>query len=393
MKIAVVGCGIGGMANAIQLARSGHHVTVFESFPEARPLGAGLLLQPTGLGALAALELCQEIKERGAEIDALVGRRPDGKLIMDLRYAYARREDIGIGIHRATLFDALHKAMLVEGVDLLTDSAVQSIETPDNPIIHLENGNTEGSFDCVIVSDGAHSKLRNIVSPIATAPQYPWGAVWTILPDASGIWHNKRLLAQVYSGTQIMIGVLPAGENPHDPDGPDCVSFFWSLETNSVENWRSAGLAAFKEEVMQFWPEASELISNVQTLDAFLPASYRDVRCPNWSKGKIILIGDAAHGASPQLGQGANMALCDAVALASCLQEFAPTKAFLNYEKERRPTLRYYTWMSWALTPIFQGHAMWVGGIRDAVFGMICRLPGLRNIMAWTLVGRGRWFW
>jgi 2-polyprenyl-6-methoxyphenol hydroxylase-like FAD-dependent oxidoreductase len=393
MDIAIVGCGMGGMASAIQLARDGHDVTLFEAFEAARPLGAGLLLQPTGLHALNRLGLQEEIRNRGAEIDGLVGRRPDGRLIMDLQYAFGRSGDIGIGIHRATLFDALYAAMQAEGVDLRTGAPVRGIDDADYPALILESGERAGPFDCVIVSDGAHSRLRSVIAPDARAPQYPWGAVWAIRPDMDGRWHEGRWLSQVYSGTRIMIGILPAGENPGDPDGARCVSFFWSLETNAVDQWRASGLGAFKAEVESFWPDAAGLLEGVSSLDEFAPAAYRDVRCPRWSKGNVILIGDAAHGASPQLGQGANMAICDALTLAAELKDQAPIQAFIRYERKRKPTLRYYTWMSWALTPVFQGHAEWIGHIRDAVFGLLCRLPGLRNLMSWTLVGRGRWFW
>jgi 2-polyprenyl-6-methoxyphenol hydroxylase-like FAD-dependent oxidoreductase len=393
MKIGIVGCGMGGMASAIALARQGHDVSVFEAFARPGPVGAGLLLQPTGLKALADLDLLEQISARGAAIDGLRGCRPDGRLIMDLQYRYGRRDDIGIGIHRATLFDTLFNAMQAEGVTLHTGMAVTNVQNLDRPSLEFVNGNTTAIFDTVIVSDGAHSTLRHLVCADARAPQYPWGAVWSIRPDPDRIWHDKRLLAQIYSGTRIMVGILPVGENPAEPDGPDCVSFFWSLETDAVEQWRAAGLDAFRQKIAGFWPDAVPLLENVKSLDEFAPAAYRDVRCRKWSNGKLILIGDAAHGASPQLGQGANMAICDALALAEGLKDHAPIKAFIKYEKNRRPTLRYYTWMSWALTPVFQGHTDWIGHIRDMFFGLMCRLPGMRNLMAWTLVGRGRWFW
>ncbi|WP_421792602.1 FAD-dependent oxidoreductase [Hyphobacterium sp.] len=393
MKIAIVGCGMGGMSSAIQLARDRHQVTIFEAFAQPKPLGAGLLLQPTGLEALQKLGLRSRIEEKGAEIDGLVGRRPDGRLIMDLRYAYGRTGDTGIGIHRGSLFNALYEAVLKAGVHVETGREVEAITDFETPVLQFADGDTSDSFDLVIVSDGAHSRLRAQIDPDAHAPEYPWGAVWTILPDTDGQWHEERWLAQVYSGTRIMIGVLPAGENPQHPEGPRCISFFWSLETRNVETWQNSGLTAFLDEVETFWPEARNLLNDVSSLENFAPAAYRDVRCRRWSRGRVMLIGDAAHGASPQLGQGANMAICDGVEIAAALKDETPSQAFVRYEKVRRPVLRYYTWMSWALTPVFQGHADWIGVIRDLVFGFMCRMPGVRNLMAWTLVGRGRWFW
>ncbi|MEE2525391.1 NAD(P)/FAD-dependent oxidoreductase [Hyphobacterium sp. HN65] len=392
MRLAVIGCGIGGMASATQLARDGHDVTVFETFERARPLGAGLLLQPTGLEALSQLGLRDEILARGAEIDGLKGHTPAGRLIMDLRYQFGRKGDIGIGIHRATLFDALYKAMTGEGVTLQTGREVTAITDPETPRLEVGGAVIDG-FDAVIVSDGAHSNLRRQICPDARDPVYPWGAVWTIRPDTSGEWHDQRWLAQIYAGTRIMIGVLPAGENPVDPDGPNCVSFFWSLHTSRFDDWREAGFVPFYSDVDRYWPEAASLLDGLGSLESFAAAAYRDVRCPRWHDGKVILIGDAAHGASPQLGQGANMAICDGLALAAELKEQAPARAFVAYTGKRRPVLRYYSWMSWALTPVFQGDSDFLGSLRDLFFGLVCRLPGIRNLMTWTLVGRGRWFW
>ncbi|WP_420431144.1 FAD-dependent oxidoreductase [Hyphobacterium sp.] len=392
MKIAVIGCGMGGMASAIQLARDGHRVTVFEAFSEARPLGAGLLLQPTGLTALAQLGLCGQIVSRGAVIEALEGRRPDNRLIMDLRYAYGRRGEIGVGIHRATLFDALLATLRAEGVELRTGHAIRGFGDFHAPVLQCDQGEI-GSFDAVIVADGAHSTLRQLICPHARTPVYPWGAVWTIRPDTDGSWHADRVLAQIYSGTGIMAGILPVGENRTNSDGPPGVSFFWSLRLGAIEKWREAGLDAFRAEISACWPEATRLLDGVKSLDAFATATYRDVRCPRWFAGKVIMIGDAAHGASPQLGQGANMAICDGLAIASELKAAAPSRAFLSYEARRRPTLHYYTWMSWALTPVFQGGPAWLGKLRDLFCGLACRLPGFRNLMTWTLVGRGRWLW
>jgi 2-polyprenyl-6-methoxyphenol hydroxylase-like FAD-dependent oxidoreductase len=392
MRIAVIGCGMGGMASAIQLTRSGHQVSVFEAFASARPLGAGLLLQPTGLEALAQLGLRDRITEQGAEIDALVGRSPEGRLVMDLRYGYGRAEDVGIGIHRATLFNVLFGALQHSGADIVTGSRIESINDTAAPRLTCTTGETD-EFDAVIISDGTHSQLRAQICPQAKSPVYPWGAAWTIRPDPDGRWHRNRVLAQIYAGTRVMIGVLPVGNNPASPESGKCISLFWSLEGRHFESWRKAGLESFRDQLRAHWPEADALMDGVTSLDEFATATYRDVRCRRWSKDKVILIGDAAHGASPQLGQGANMAICDGLAIANELALDAPSRAFVSFERKRRPTIRFYTWMSWALTPIFQGHADWLGRLRNLCFGFFCRLPGTRNLMTWTLTGRGRWFW
>jgi 2-polyprenyl-6-methoxyphenol hydroxylase-like FAD-dependent oxidoreductase len=86
LRIGIIGCGIAGQAAAIALARDGHDVTVFERFAEAKPVGAGLLLQPSGQLALERLGILDRVKQWGAPVKRLYGRTTGGRTIMDLRY-------------------------------------------------------------------------------------------------------------------------------------------------------------------------------------------------------------------------------------------------------------------------------------------------------------------
>src|SRR6185503_20775201 len=105
LDIAVVGCGPSGMAAAILLARAGHRTRIFERFPAPKPIGAGLLLQPTGIAVLARLGLLARIAVAGARIDRLDGRlSPSGRRILEVAYHDLAPGMHGIGIHRASLF-------------------------------------------------------------------------------------------------------------------------------------------------------------------------------------------------------------------------------------------------------------------------------------------------
>src|SRR5579859_7464574 len=105
LDVAIVGCGVSGMAAALFLSRSGHRVHLFERFAAPHPLGSGLLLQPTGLAVLAQLGLLEQVEAAGARVDRLIGRSmPSGRTILDVGYADLDADLSGLGIHRAALF-------------------------------------------------------------------------------------------------------------------------------------------------------------------------------------------------------------------------------------------------------------------------------------------------
>ncbi|WP_201282621.1 NAD(P)/FAD-dependent oxidoreductase, partial [Novosphingobium sp. TCA1] len=120
LNIAIAGCGPCGLAAALLLHRADHHVTLFERFEKPRPIGSGLMIQPTGMAVLDQLGLLDAVQARGARVDRLFGMAGK-RVVLDVHYAALRRPDtFGIGIHRASLFAVLHEAVLQSGIPLLT---------------------------------------------------------------------------------------------------------------------------------------------------------------------------------------------------------------------------------------------------------------------------------
>lgn len=379
MKIGIVGCGIGGMAAAIALSRDGHEVTLFERFARPTPIGAGLLLQPSGLEALAALGLRDAIEAKGGRVEALRGRTAKGRVVLNLRYAHWAPGAYGLGIHRACLFDALHGALgatrVITGVD------VARVETPAKPTFVDSEGARHGPFDLVIIADGAASKLRAQVTPKARAPLYPWGAIWTIAEDKDDRWGG--VLAQMYDSARVMIGVLPVGVTPTSNERH--VAFFWSLREDEHDAWRAAGPEAWRARVAGYWPEAAQLLRDVDFRN--LPhARYRDVQAWPWGAGQTLLLGDCAHATSPQLGQGANLALADAVTLAAQLKSGA---GLAGYRRARAGKVAWVQLMSAALTPLFQSRSAVMGWLRDFVLLPASGFWPFNRMMLATLTGAG----
>ena len=362
MRIGIIGCGIAGQAAATGLARDGHDVTVVERFATARPVGAGLLLQPSGLQVLERLGVRDEAERWGAAIHTLDGRTVRGRRVLNLEYGHEH----GLGIHRAALFNLLHQAMLASGAKLRLGFEVACIEDFQQPILIAKNGIREGPFDLVLDCAGAHDMVRDGLSARVRAPVYPWGALWSAVPDRIGIWNSS--LRQTYDGASLMMGVLPIGRAPDSAfEGPH-VAFFWSLPLVEYEQQKHAGLSALKSRMLAAWPQLVALLDEIKSYDQFALATYRDVAMRSWSKENVLVLGDAAHGTSPQLGQGANLALIDAITIAHCVRICATAAdASALYRRMRRAHIAYYQLASRALTPAFQSHSRIMAFLRDTL--------------------------
>ena len=381
------------MGAALALARRGHAVTLLEAFDAPRPLGSGLLLQPTGLRALEQLGLGGQIRARGARVERLDGRDLSGRLVLDMTYADWRRGGHGVGIHRGVLFDTLHQALAPAGVSLITGARITRIDAPRRPVLHDDLGRTHGPFDLAVIADGSASSLRSLVRPGSRARPYPWGAVWANAPDPDGQWAGA--LRQVYDRAEVMVGVLPVGHGPDGTDTPQ-VSLFWSLPTADMDAFFVGDFTAWKARARAVWPALSPLLDTLAGPEAMARAVYRDVWVGRWNQDATLLIGDAAHGTSPQLGQGANLALVDAVELG---ERFAAATTSVTvtaraYAADRRRHVVLYQFVSWALTPLFQSHGGFWAGVRRWLFTPLSRAPGIRRIGAAILTGTarlGRW--
>jgi 2-polyprenyl-6-methoxyphenol hydroxylase-like FAD-dependent oxidoreductase len=145
--------------------------------------------------------------------------------------------------------------------------------------------------------------------------------------------------------------------------------------------------------VLELEPRAEPLLTQIEDASQLLPASYFDVRLPHFDAERMVFIGDAAHATSPQLGQGTNLALEDARALAACVSAGGDLQACLaRFSRDRRAHTRYYQSVSRWLTPVFQSRESGLSALRDFALGPLCRFPPTRRMMLNTLAGMQRGF-
>lgn len=326
--IAIVGAGVAGAAAAIRLAELGVAVTLYEAVAAPQPIGAGLLLQPTGQRVLAALGLLDEALALGVRVDRLFGDTPTGRAVLDM-------------------------------------------------------------------ANGSFSRLREGMKVAQHARPFPWGAVWTVLPAPDGFPEVE--LRQRFRSASQMIGLMPVGKAGHD-DAQRGINLFWSLPVTELDGWVARiGLPQLKARMAALFPDVAPLLGGLTEPAQLREARYADVWMARWHDGRVLAIGDCAHGMSPQLGQGANMALIDAHALAAEAGAGGPhdwPAVFARWSGHRRAHLRFYGQASRGLTPMFQSDAVLAPWLRDRFFGWGGRLPYIHQQSIATLAGyKTGWLW
>lgn len=389
LRIAIVGYGAAGQAAALFLHAQGHVLSIYEQAPAPGPVGAGFLLQPTGLAVLARLGLGEQVLGWGQRIERLFGCNQGGRPVMDMRYADCAPDCFGLGLSRGSLFTLLRDAY-VDHRHIRTGVRMLAFNAAGNGLLDSEGGE-HGPFDLIIAADGAQSMLRQALPGVVRRERiYPWGAMWCLLPADD--WPHVGVLHQRYVGTREMIGVLPVGRRV-DRDGR-WLTFYFSLPGDQVDRFDASSLQRMQQRVAILWPELLPLLDCIETHDQMQRARYRDVVVRQSAASRVAFIGDAAHAMSPQLGQGVNMALLDAEALADAIAANQSIGEVLDcYARRRQAHLRVYQRLSRWLTPLFQSDRRGLAGIRDALFGPLGRMPLARGQMLKILTGSKTSWW
>lgn len=382
LNIAIADCGPCGLAAALLLSRAGHQVTLFDRFDTPRPIGSGLMIQPTGMAVLWQLGLLDQVVQAGSRIDRLFGKAGE-RVVLNVHYAALRHKGaFGIGIHRASLFRILHEAVLRSGITVHTGRAlVDSEPVGTQRTLRFADGDASAPYDLVVDALGTRTPLAP-----PTGRELAYGALWASLDWPQEAGFDPHSLAQRYDRASIMAGVLPIG-TPPDAMTPKA-AFFWSLRADRLDDWRKAGLDSWKAQVTALWPECAPLLDQIDDPGQLTFARYahRTLRSP--AETALVHIGDAWHSASPQLGQGANMALLDACALAKGLAEANDVdEGICRAVRMRRRHVMTYQWLTALFTPVYQSDSHLLPLIRDHVVGPLSKLWPATTIQATMVSG------
>lgn len=390
-EIAIAGCGIGGMAAAALLSRLGHRITIFEQFSKPKPLGSGFILQPTGQAVLRELGVLDPLIDAGAPLSRLVGHAlPDGRTVLDVRYETLPGTQLGLSLHRNAVFEVLFDAIHGEAIDLESDCPIVGHEFSGEQNVLIDaHGRRFGPFDICIDALGARSVLR--AQRGSAFRELKFGAVWTnIETTPEELSANKLMpdaLQQRYHEASRMIGLMPIGRESANAKSFK-TALFWSLPGDHWSNLRENGLDAWKSEIETLWPELAFLLARIKDVEELILARYLHTSFATPAKGSLVAIGDAAHATSPQLGQGANMALLDAFALYRSFETRGDiADALSEYVRLRRIHRWFYQWASAAFTPLYQSDNTLLPALRDKILSRLATIPPAPRILAHLVAG------
>jgi 2-polyprenyl-6-methoxyphenol hydroxylase-like FAD-dependent oxidoreductase len=339
-KALIIGAGIAGPVTAILLKQAGFEAAVYEAWSYSTGIGGGLQIAPNGMHVLAEAGVADELIAGGAICEAIDFYSQAGERLGSVnRNMMQRFGQPSVNMRRAFLNEVVVDKAWSSCVEMHYEKRLARIEDrAGGPIVAYFTDGSSAEGDLVIGADGVHSAVRGYVVPEGPAP-HDLGLV------SFGGFVPRALLeaadgAQRMSMTFGQNGFFGYGFCSADPDkGAMC----WSTQPIhgiDAATFRAMDQAALRDQLSRYhgsWhapiPQLIDALSEI-----VVTASTDLATLPNWSRGRTTLIGDAAHATSPHAGQGASIALEDAMALVQLLACEGQTDiAFRRFEAERRP--------------------------------------------------------
>ncbi|MFE5922314.1 FAD-dependent oxidoreductase [Streptomyces sp. NPDC056468] len=323
LDVLVVGAGIAGLATAVALEREGMSVDVIERSSESRSGGAGLFLPGNSVRALTALGVGKHLSELGASVPGqrLMDRR--GRVLADIDMAELWRGTAGcVGITRGDLHAALQEVVPVpvrHGVTV--DSFRYSDDGMHDDGVHVDfSDGGSGRYDVVVGADGIRSGLRESVDP-AAGTRYLGQVCWRFLADAPDI---DRWTVWLGPGTAFLAYPVGGGR----------VCCYADVTAPASEHPPKASKDLFRH-FAGYDRRVRDLLATTAAQNAYV-SPVAEVNCQTWARGRVVLVGDAAHASSPNMAQGVAMAVEDAQVLAEVLAEGGNTEGLLRQFVQRR---------------------------------------------------------
>lgn len=327
LNILIIGGGIGGLTAAIALRRKGFSVDVIERDPDWSVYGVGIIQQGNVIRAMTELGLIDDYISAGFGFDRVQVYLPTGQCVADIptpRLVDGYPGNVGIG--RRALHKVLGDRTIGAGATVRLGLTATNLEDDGEGVSVTFSDGTQGRYNLVIGADGLYSQTREMIFPDAPKPEFTGQSVWrynfTRTPDVIGL--------QAYEGAT-GIGLVPLSQDlmymyvtTPEPGNP------WYATEDLAAAMRSkiAGVPS---------PAIAALVDQITDNEevVYKPLEWMFLQAP-WHKGRVALLGDAVHATTPHLGQGAGMAIEDALVLADELVAADALEPALTAYRNRR---------------------------------------------------------
>jgi 2-heptyl-3-hydroxy-4(1H)-quinolone synthase len=366
-KILIVGGGVAGLMLANLFQKRGIDFLLIEKATEWKPVGAGFVITPNAIKIFKKAGISDELIRAGNVVGRAELLDASGKVInyLAMDHFATKYGFPAIGIRRSALLDCLSSGCNPSKIRMGI-SPIKITNGIDFAKVTLSDGSEE-TFSLVIGADGLRSTVRELCFREVRL-RYTGYTSWTFLiPD-----HSKfpGSLVQNIWGVGKRMGIVPVGNES---------IYIWASVNSEAENpfYKKLDWRGFRKLFSDLGGKVPGVIGGSEPESELIWADQYDVTVKNWFSGSVVLVGDAAHAMTPNIGQGACMSIEDAGILVECLAENnSKFAALMDYQNRRAKRVNFLSLNSFWLGNVGQMQSSWMGGLRNRIFSMI---PGSFN--------------
>ncbi|MDQ6785615.1 MAG: FAD-dependent monooxygenase [Acidobacteriota bacterium] len=333
-KIAIVGAGPAGLVAALAAHKLGFEVKVFEQAPDFAKVGGGVMIHSNGQRVLAALGLLESFRPQMVAVTRGIIQAERGIILTDIDFTEINVPHNRVAVvWRYQLQEHLLKAARDLGIEVNFNHRLDSLETVEaETILKFENGE-RATANIVIAADGVNSKTREASG--IEFEKIPIGEGW--IRGASEIHPSNQAFREIWGDDGRRFGIAPLSDNK--------TYFYARVPIGEWETIRDNRLDEWVESWRNFGVDVIEILRGVSDWQKINYSELFEIHAPDWAKPPVFLVGDAAHAMTPNVGQGANSAMVDALILMKMLAQARKNGKTLTdvgreYTNLRRPFVK-----------------------------------------------------